>query len=79
MNLLSEAESWKPYSFLGSQKIPLILRNLKVYYHSLVPILEQTNPGHALPTDFFKIHSNIILPSTSRSSIWSLFLRVPQS
>ena len=44
----------------------------------LVPILRQTNPGHAIATDFFKIHSNIILPFTSRSSGWSFPLRFPQ-
>ena len=44
---------------------------------SLVPILRQINPTHALPTDVFKIRFNIILPSMPWSSKWSLFLRFP--
>ena len=60
------------------KKIPRILWNPKVYYHPFVLILRHTNLGHVLPTDFFKIHSNIILPFTSRSSSWSFPLRFPQ-
>ena len=33
-----------------------------------VPILRDTNPVYALLTDFFKIHSNTVIPSTPRSS-----------
>jgi hypothetical protein len=38
----------------------------------LVPILSQMNPLHAFPPYFLKIHSNITLPSTPRSSEWCL-------
>ena len=34
----------------------------------LVPILSKINAVHALPNYFFQIHSNVIFPSTSRSS-----------
>jgi hypothetical protein len=52
---------------------PSILQNLKVHYHvqntsSLVPILSRMNPVHTFPCYFFKIHLDIILPFTPRSS-----------
>jgi hypothetical protein len=50
---------------LASQKILLLLWNLKVHYHSqqygLYP--GQMNPVRILTPYFFKIHFNIILPS----------------
>jgi len=36
------------------------------------PYLSQMNPVTNFPTYFCKIHSNIIFPSTHRSSKWSL-------
>ena len=42
-----------------------------------LPILNQISPVHHLPTDLIKIRFNIILPSTSRSSKWSSFFRLP--
>jgi hypothetical protein len=33
-----------------------------------LPVLSQINPVHTLTTNFFEIHSNIILPSMTRSS-----------
>jgi hypothetical protein len=43
----------------------------------LVPVLSQTNPVHASPSHFLKIHFNIVLHSMSRSFNWSPSLRSP--
>jgi len=64
-----------------SEKIPHLLWNSAINYHvhkslPLVPILsliEPVDPVHTLPTYLFEIHSNIIVPSTPRSSKY-LFL-----
>ena len=66
--LHEESPSWEVSRSSASQKIPHILWNPKVHYRihkSLLPapILSQINPSH-----FCKIHFNIILPSTLRSS-----------
>ena len=57
------------------------LYNLQNHYHvhhnpQLVPILSKINPVHTLPTNFFRIQSNIILPSKPRSAEWSLFFNI---
>lgn len=64
-------------------KIPQILQNMKAPYHvcnslSRMSSLSHMNPVHALPSSVFKIHSNIICPSTSRYSKKSYFEIFPQ-
>jgi len=53
--------------------IPHILCKLKFYYHiykrpSSVPTLSQLSPVHASPSNFLKIHFNIIFPSMPKCS-----------
>jgi hypothetical protein len=74
--------SSKANSSSTSQEIPRILWNTKVHrrVHKIRPpvrILSQINIIHVLSYDFFNIHVNILIPSTPRSSKFTLSLRFP--
>jgi len=67
---------------LDNQEKLRILWNPKDHYgiHNsppLVPLLRQIGSVQALPTEFFKIHFNIILPFMPWSSTLSLSFRFP--
>jgi len=79
---VEQSPSWEANSHYDTQEIPCLFWNPKVHYPiqkipPLVPILSQINLGHDLPSSFLKIHSNIIFPSTHRSSKWTLPFRFP--
>ena len=79
---IKQSPSWEANRFAASQEIPRISRKPKVHYRkhkypSPAPILSQLDPVCTPTYNFLKIHLNIILPSTSGSPKWSLYLRFP--
>jgi hypothetical protein len=67
--------TWEANSNSASQGIPHLLWNPKVRYRilkdpSLVALLSQIHPVHTHPPYSPKIQSNIVFPSTPRSSQW---------
>ena len=84
INCMEQGTYWKANSFSASPEIRHFLWNVKVHccLHKnspLVPVLIQIITIHALPTDWLKIHFNIILPSTLRSSKCSLSFSFPST
>jgi len=68
---------WEADSHSASREILRVLWNMRVHYRvhkspPLAPILTQTDPVHTFPNYFPKIHFNIMLQSTPRSSKWFL-------
>jgi len=77
---MEQGTSCKANSRSTSPEILRLLWNPKAHYRvhkspALVPVLSQMNPVHIFPPYSPKIHYNIIFPSTSVSSKWSLPFR----
>jgi len=79
---MQQSPSWETNWISASRKILCILRNLKFHYriHTWPPpvsTLGNLDPVHTSTSHLMKIY-HIILPSTPRSSKWSLPLKFPQ-
>jgi len=76
-NSAKQSPSSEPNSHPATQEISRLLWNPKVHYrvhNSLppIPILRQMNLVHSCPHYFSNIISSIVIPSTPKSSEWSL-------
>jgi hypothetical protein len=76
-SLMELSPSWGAANCAATQEASGVLWNPKVHYRfhkspSLVPILSQIDPIHAIPSYLSKIHFNIVHPPTSWSSQWTL-------
>jgi hypothetical protein len=81
-NSMEHSLSSEVKSFSASQDIPHILWKLDVQLLFVqachfFPSLDRSNAVHTPPSYDLKIHFNINLPSTPRSSMWFLSLRFP--
>lgn len=77
---MEQRPSWEAKSASASREHPHILQNPNFNYcvHNSPPlnhILSHSNPVQNLSFYFFKTNFNIILPSTTRSCKWSLYLK----
>jgi hypothetical protein len=74
---MEQSPSWESNSHSASQETPRLLWNPKVHDHvhkspPVVRNLSQMNSVHKFPSEFPKIHSNIISLFMPKSSEWSL-------
>jgi hypothetical protein len=79
-NSMDQSPYSEANSHSASQEILRLLCYTKVHYSvhkrpPLIPILSQMRPVRTFPSYFPRVHSNIILPSTSVSSEWPLPFR----
>jgi hypothetical protein len=73
------SHSWKAKSCSLTQEFPqYVMKSERSLPCSQQPVIilypgsHESSPYHTIPSYFFKNHFNSILPSTSRSSKWSL-------